>query len=182
MYNYTLSFIAGLIAMLCASGSYFLKRKALFLMAQASAITLLGVACLFNVQFYACISYGIALIRVMLYFALESKGKSPTMWLRSLFAFLSVLMYVVTNVIILKDARPIDIMLVVANCMFSFVFAIKDLKVLRAVILIPLLLCFAYFILTKETLFVIISYGIEAFANAFAIVLYKKRKKTTVNA
>lgn len=177
MYNYTLSFIAGLIAMLCACSSYFVKKKAIFLILQGAAIIFLAISCLFNVQYYACVSYAIALTRVLIYFSFEKKGKAPNMWLRSVFALATIVAYLITNVIILKDAKPFDLMLVAANCVYAFVFGIRDLRLLRLLFLAPTALCIVYFVLCHATPFVIISYAFEFVANVVAVFLYQKRKK-----
>lgn len=175
MYNYTLSFIAGLVAMLFACSSYFLKNKALFLVAQALAIIMLAFSCLFNVQYYACISYGISLVRVFVYYMFERKNKPVKLWISGIFAFLVVGAYILTNIIILKDYGLIDLMILTANLMYTFVFALRDMKKLRVYFIFPTAICVIYFILSKATPFVIISYAFELCANTVAMVYYYKK-------
>ena len=48
MYNETISTIIGFVAMLFAMSSYFVKKKSIFLVAQAGAILSLAFSCLFT--------------------------------------------------------------------------------------------------------------------------------------
>ena len=82
MYNYTLSTIIGFVAMVFAMSSYFVKKKSIFLMAQAGAILSLAFSCLFIVQYYAVVSYVLGLIRVGVFYLYERKGKTaPNLWI-----------------------------------------------------------------------------------------------------
>ncbi|MBE7061633.1 MAG: YgjV family protein [Clostridiales bacterium] len=180
MYNYTLSFIAGLLAMLCACISYFVKKKAIFLVLQALAIIFLAVSCLFNVQYYACISYGLSLVRVFIYYIFERKDKPIKLWISGIFALLVVISYVLTNIIILQNYGAVDLLILIANLMYTFVFAMRNMCKLRLCFIPPTIISIVYFILSHATPFVIISYCFELVANTVAIILYQKRKKTAV--
>ncbi len=174
MYNYTVSTIIGFIAMCFAIVSYFLKNKSLFLMAQAGAIIFLGISCLFIEEYYAMISYGVNFARVLTFYLLERKNRAPGVLLILFFMFLLVACFVILNVIILKQFKMTDIILMAANLLYSYAFAIRNLKLLRYVFLIPLSLSILYYVLIKATVFVIISYSFEFAASLTAIIVNTK--------
>ena len=174
MYNYTVSTVIGFIAMCFAIVSYFLKNKSLFLAAQAGAIVFLGVSCLFIEEYYAMISYGINFARVLTFYLLERKNRAPGIWLILFFMFLLVACFIILNVVILNKFKITDIILMVANLLYSYAFAIRNLRLLRYVFLLPLSLSVLYYVLIHGTVFVIISYSFELCANITAILFNTK--------
>ncbi len=174
MYNYTLSTIIGFVAMACAMSSYFLKNKLLFLCAQGGAILFLALSCLFIEEYYAMISYAIGLGRVLVYYLFERKNKNAPLLIILAFMALFVISYVIINVIILKVFKPLDIVLMFANLLFTYAFSMRNLTRMRYVFAVPLALCIIYYILIKATLFVIISYSFELCANLVAILYNSK--------
>ncbi len=175
MYNETVSTIIGFVAMLFAMSSYFVKKKSIFLVAQAGAILSLAFSCLFIEQFYAVASYTIGLTRVVVFYLFEKKDKRVPRWLIAFFVALYVVFYVIVNVIILETFNKVDVLLVIANVFFTVAFSIRNLSLLRYIFLIPLVICVIYFIiLPGGSIFVIISYTFELFANVFAIALNSK--------
>lgn len=181
MYNYTVSTIIGFIAMCFAIISYFLKNKSLFLMAQAGAIVFLGVSCMFIEEYYAMISYGINFARVLTFYILERKDRAPSIWLILFFMFLLIACFVILNVFILEQFKTTDIILMVANLLYSYAFAIRNLTLLRYVFLLPLSLSVIYYVLIHGTVFVIISYSFELCANVVAITYNTKYVQRYVN-
>ena len=175
MYNYTLSTIIGFVAMVFAMSSYFVKKKSIFLMAQAGAILSLAFSCLFIVQYYAVVSYVLGLIRVGVFYLYERKGKTaPNLWI-AIFVGLYMLFYVVVNILILQKFNTLDILLLVANVFFTVAFSIRNLIILRYVFLLPLAISTVYYLLVPGgSLFVIISYTFELCANLLAIICNSK--------
>lgn len=175
MYNYTLSTIIGFVAMVFAMSSYFVKKKSIFLMAQAGAILSLAFSCLFIVQYYAVVSYVLGLIRVGVFYLYERKGKTAPNLLIAIFVGFYMLFYVVVNILILQKFNTLDILLLVANVFFTVAFSIRNLIILRYVFLLPLAISTVYYLLVPGgSLFVIISYTFELCANATAIICNSK--------
>lgn len=175
MYNETVSTIIGFVAMIFAMSSYFVKKKSIFLVAQAGAILSLAFSCLFILQYYAMVSYAIGLIRVGVFYLFEKSDKSVPRWLIALFVGLYLAFYFIVNVGILHQFNKLDIMLVIANVFFTVAFSIRNLTLLRYVFLVPLALCVVYFVLLPGgSAFVIISYSFELLANIVAIAMSSK--------
>ena len=170
MYNYTVSLISGLIAMLFVFASYLVSKKASFLISQTFAIVFLSQSYLFVEQYFAMVGMAFAAIRTIVYFVLEKKNKAPSFLLKSLFAFLSVLSYLIINLIILQSARYLDLLFLIANIMYSYLFGIRDLKLLRYLFLVPTAMVSVYNLIAPATLFVIISYIFEFTVNVIGII------------
>lgn len=172
MYNETISTIIGFVAMLFAMSSYFVKNKSLFFIAQAGAILALAFSCLFLVQYYAVASYFLALLRVGVFYLYEWKGKKVPSITVALFAFLYIVFYFIINVAILNQFNKLDVILLIANMLFTVAFSIRNLMLLRYVFLIPLTMTLIYFCLMPgSSLFVKISYAFEILASSVAIVI-----------
>ena len=86
MYNYTLSLIAGLIAMCFVITSYFVPRKKDYLLLQATALFLLSCSYLFLEEYFATVAYVVSLIRVVIYYLFEKNGKGTPIYIK-LFLF-----------------------------------------------------------------------------------------------
>ena len=180
MYNYTVSLIAGLVGMIFVFASYLVGKKSAFLMCQTGAIVFLSVSYLFVEQYFAMLGMAFSAIRTVVYFILEKKDKAPSVWLKSLFALLSVLSYVIINIIILQTARYLDLLFLTANILYSYLFGIRDLKLLRYLFLIPTGITSIYNVLAPATLFVIISYFFEFGVNIIGIIkshIQEKKEK-----
>lgn len=186
MYNETISTIIGFVAMLFAMSSYFVRRKSIFLIAQAGAILSLAFSCLFIVQYYAVVSYFIGLTRVITFYLLEKSNRKAPNLLIGFFCLLYLAFYFIVNVIILKEFNKLDVILLIANMFFTIAFSIRNIVLLRYIMLIPLSMTLIYFCLMPDSsLFVKISYAFEILASAFAILLnsrfayrfMEKRKK-----
>ncbi len=180
MYNYTVSLIAGLVAMLFVFASYLVAKKSSFLISQTFAIILLSTSYLFVEQYFAMVGMAFATIRTIVYYVLEKKNKAPAFWLKSLFAFLAVLSYLVVNIIILQLTRYIDLLLLTANIMYAYLFGIRNLKLLRYLFLLPTAMVSIYNLIAPATLFVIISYIFEFTVNVIGIIkayIIEKRER-----
>lgn len=177
MYNYPISLTSGLIAMLFVFASYMVSKKTSFLITQTIAIIFLSLSYLFVEQYFAMLGTAIAAIRMVIYFALEKKNKAPSFYLKSLFALLSVVSYLVVNIIILQSARFIDLLLLVANIMYSYLSGVRDLKLLRYLFLMPTAMVSVYNLIAPATLFVIISYIFEFIVNIIGIIKANVKEK-----
>lgn len=177
MYNYTVSLLAGLVAIIFVIASYLVTKKSRFLTCQTLAILFLSVSYLFVEQYFAMVGMVFSVVRTIVYFVLETKNKAPNFWLKTLFGLLSVFAYVVINLVILKNARYIDLLFLSANVMYSYLFGIRDLKLLRFLMLVPTAVTSIYNVIAPASLFVIISYIFEFFANVVGIIKARIEEK-----
>lgn len=178
---YTLSLIFSFCGMASAASSYLLKKKWQYLIAQGGSILLIAVSNLCLALYYACISSLVSVVRIVVYYYLERRDKEANFYIKTLFAGLVVLSYVITNVIILKNYIWQDVMLMLINCSFVYIAGIRNLKVLRYCMLLPVALAVLYCVLMNAAIFTTCSYAIEFIANVIAIIIYSKKdnKKET---
>lgn len=172
MYNYPISLTFGLIAMFFVATSYFFKRKETYLLFQLIAIFCLSFSYLFIEKYFAMITFAISVIRMVVFLIYEKKDIAVPIWLKSLFAALVLAAYVVVNVIVLKDTSGLDVMCLVANVFYTFCFGIRNLTLMRYVILVPNVLSVLYNFLLPATPFVILSYSFELGSNVLSIIKY----------
>jgi hypothetical protein len=177
MYNYYLSLFAGLFAMISAISSYFFYSRLKFLIAQGIALIMLALSFLFIEQYFATASYMICVARVLVYFFYERKNQPVPFLVQSFFALLTVCAYFTINVTILKTFKPLDILLMVSGIMYTYVFGVRNLMLLRYLIILPTAMTIVYNVLVGATPFVIVSYSFEMLANLTAIVLYKLNQR-----
>ena len=177
MYNYYLSLFAGLLAMLSAISSYFFYNRLKFLVVQGIALIMLALSFLFIEQYFATASYVICIVRVLVYFLYEKKNQPTPFLVQSFFALLTVCAYFTINVTILKTYKPLDILLMVSGVMYTYVFGVRNLLLLRYLIIVPTAMTIVYNVLVGATPFVIVSYSFEMLANITAIILFKVRAK-----
>ncbi len=184
MYNYPLSFSFGVAAMVFAAGSYFQKNKQRYLFFQIMNIISLTMSYLFLEEFFAMISYTVSLLRALTFFVYEKKDKASPLAMKFLFVGLAMASYVLVNVVILQKAGWLDVLCLIANILYTFSFGIRNLKLMRYVLLIPNVLSVVYNAMLPATLFVIISFGFELAANILSILrndVGSKNKKTNIS-
>lgn len=170
MYNYTLSFIAGLIAMLFVASSYFFGKKSLYLLFQSIGIVFLIISYFFLTEFFAMVGLIVGLARTLVYFLYAKNDKTAPVFCAVTFCVLTISVYLIVNIAILGNAKPVDLINLAALCFYASVYLVQDLKKLRWLLFIPLTLCVAYNLLIGATAFVIVSYCFEIGANILAIL------------
>ena len=176
MYSEPLSIIASFLGMGFAVSSYFVKKKNVFLVLQGSAILFLALSCLFKLHYLPVITYGIALVRVVVYYLFEKADKFLSVWLKTFFALLNVLAYFVVNAIGGQLFNAIDLLLIVSSIMYAYIFGIRNIKIMRFVFIIPTLLCIIYYVATSAAIFITVSYSFELVSNITAICYYWYRE------
>ncbi len=173
------AFVVSMIAMLSVASSYFFKKKSRYLLAQGTGLSFLTLSYLFTAEYFAMIGIGIALARLLTYFLFEIKDRKPSVFWPIFYSALSVVAYVVVNLCILQSVKPWDILNLAALILYAFVFWIRDLRLVRYLILIPTALTLLYNIGIGAPVFVAISYSFELTADIVSIVKYdfwSKRK------
>ena len=170
--NETLSLIAGFIAMSFVIIAYFVKKKVLYLVYQSACIVFLILSYLFNAQYFAMIGLTIGLFRALTFFWIEHRGRNASILWSYLFSGLTIASYFIVNLWILGDAKPLDILCLVASCMYAFIFRIRDLKIVRFTMLVPTVISIVFNICSGAALFVTLSYSFELGANVTSIFKY----------
>lgn len=164
------AFIVSFIAMLLIASSYFVKKKSGFLLFQALGMIFLMTSYLLNGAFFAMIGLGIGLARAVTFYIFERKDKRPSIAWPILFSALSVIAYVVINLMILKTAVWYDVLYLIGLILYAFVFWIRNLEVMRYTVTIPTALSILYNVVSGAEVFVVISYSFELCANVAAII------------
>ena len=169
-----LAYTASFIAMALIVVGYFVKNKTGYLLFQFLGIIFLIFSYFFSVAFVAMIGLIIGLFRTLTYFLYERKNKLAPLFWPFLFSALSILGYFAANYIENSSGRLLDIMCVLALCMYAFTFRIKDFRVLKFATLVPTTLSILYNILIFAPVFNTLSYSFELGANILSIILYYK--------
>lgn len=176
------AFVVSILVMLVMCASYFFKKKSLYLTMQGIGVTLLMVAYILLKQYFAMVGLVIGLARSVVYLWYEWKDKSTPIWWAVGFTLAGVASYFVINLWILGDIKPFDIIYLFGLAAYAFIFRIRNLVLVRYLVLIPTALSIIYNALIGAGIFVCISYAFEIFANLLAIgkhhLLDKKKIKT----
>ena len=92
--------------------------------------------------------------------------------------FATIISYIVINYVILSgEASPWDVFYMVASCMYAITFAIRNIKLMRYLVVIPHSCAVAYNLLIKAPISSTISYGIELVITIVAIIKFSIQKK-----
>lgn len=178
------AFAVSILVMLVMCSSYFFKKKSLYLSVQSAGITLLMAAYILWKEYFAMAGLVIGLARMLVYLWYERKDKHAPIWWAVLFSLLGVACYLIINLWILKNAKPVDIIYLVGLVAYAFIFRIRSLNLVRYLVLIPTALSIVYnALLGVGTVMVVVSYSFEMCANLVSIVkyyLYDKKKNIEV--
>ena len=174
------AFVISILVMLVMGASYFFKKKSLYLTMQGAGITLLMVAYILLKQYFAMVGLVIGLIRSVVYLLYEWKDKPTPIWWAIGFTAAGVASYAIINLWILRDVKLYDVIYLVGLTLYAFIFRIRNLVLVRYLVLIPTALSIVYNALIGAGVFVCISYGFELCANLAAIIkhyFYDKKKE-----
>ncbi len=172
MENEVLSFIASFIAMAFVVAAYLVKNKTLYLACQALCIVFLIVSYFFAVNFFGMIGLATGLARSLTFFLYEKQDKTAPMAWSFLFSFLTIASYLIVNLGILHDAKPVDILCVTALIMYAFIFRIRSLKIVRFTMLVPTVLSILYNVLIHAAIFATLTYVFELTVNLVSIARF----------
>jgi hypothetical protein len=180
MANYPLSLTLGFFAMAFVMIAYFVTKKSLYLLFQSLCIIFLVLSYLFNEQYFPMVGLSIGLVRVLAFFWYEKREKDAPIWISYAVSSATILAYYIVNFVVLKQVQAWDVLCLLASVMYSFIFRIRNLKVVRFTMLVPTTLNITFNIVTHATLFVTLTYVFEMCANLVSIYKYHiKKEKTT---
>lgn len=172
------SYVASFFALIIIMYSYFANNKKYYLLFQCLGIVCLITSYLFMSKYFATLSMIVALIRTITFGVYEYKNKNAPLFFSYLFVILTILTYVLVNVIILKIISWLDILHVIALCFYAFTFRIRNLTTMRKVILMPNVLEVLYNLIMFAPLFTTLSYFFELLSNVVAIFKFDIKKST----
>ena len=172
MENQTLALIASFIGLLLVIFSYFTKKKERFLLFQSLCIVFLIISYFFTVQFFAMVGLAVGVLRTLTYFYYEKKEKEAPLWVPLLLAGLTLASYFVVNFAILGTSEPLDVLSLLALVGYVFIFRVRNLTLVRFLMLVPTVLSILFNILTHAALFATLTYVFEISANIVSIFRY----------
>ena len=165
-----LSFVMSTIALVLYSCSYFFNNKRNYLILQLSGNVFLSLSYMLIGSFFTMVAVIIGIARGLICYLYEKRDKRvPVFWIVSL-CIASILTYIIINTVILSQASIWDFLYLFASCMYAITFAIRNLKVMRYMVLIPHASAVAYNLLIKAPISSAISYGIELVVTIVAII------------
>ena len=164
------------IALVLYSCSYFFNNKRNYLILQLSGNVFLSLSYMLIGSFFTMVAVIIGIARGLICYLYEKRDKRvPVYWIVSL-CIASILSYIIINTVILSQASIWDFLYLFASCMYAISFAIRNLRVMRYVVLIPHASAVAYNLLIKAPISSAISYGIELVVTVVAIIKYEVYK------
>lgn len=172
MENQTLALVASFIAMSLVILSYFTRKKERFLLFQSLCIVFLIISYFFTVQFFAMLGLAVGLFRTLIYFAYEKRGRLAPIFVPFLLAGMTLASYFIVNFSILGTSDPLDILCLVALICYAFIFRVRNLCLVRFLMLIPTVLSVLFNLLTDAAFFTFLSYLFELGANVASIFKY----------
>ena len=176
----TAAFILSTISLVLYCGSYFFDSKKKYLILQLIGNVFLSCSYLFMGAYFTMVSVAIGIGRGLICYTFEKNNKKVPLYIIIGLCFVTVLSYIIINyVILLGESSPWDILYMVASCMYAVTFAMRNIKLMRYVILIPHMSAVLYNLLVNAPISSAISYGIEFIITVVAIVKFHIQEKRT---
>lgn len=169
----TLSFIMSTISLALYCASYFFDNKKKYLILQLTGNVFLSFSYFFMGAYFTMVSVAVGIGRGLICYTYEKNNKNVPLYIIVGLCFVTVLSYIIINYVILSGASsPWDILYMVASCMYAITFAMRNIKLMRYVILIPHISAVAYNLLVNAPISSAISYGIELVITIVAIIKF----------
>ena len=173
-----LSFVMSTTALALYSCSYFFNNKRNYLSLQVVGNVFLLLSYLLMGAYFTMVSVAIGIGRGIICYTYEKKDKKVPVYLVAGLCVVTVLCYIVINYFVLSgQASPWDILYMIAACMYAITFAMRNITLMRYVILIPHASAISYNLLVNAPISSAISYGIEFVITVVAIVKFHIQEK-----
>jgi len=176
-----LSFIMSAVALCLFSSSYFFNNKKAYLVFQLSGNVFLSLSYLLIGSYFAMASLILGIARGVLCFIYERNDKKVPVYVIVGLCLATVLSYVIINYFILSQASVWDFVYLFASCMYAVTFAIRNIRVMRYVVMIPHSCAIAYNLLINAPITSAISYGIELGVTVAAIIRFEIKAAQSTN-
>ena len=177
MNDFVISTVASFIALVLYSLSYFFKSKRHYLVLQGSGNVCLAISFLLLGEYFTMVSVVIGILRAVVCYYYEARNRRVPIWVIVMLCSMIIASFFVVNTLILKTAKPWDILYLVASCLYAVVFTIRNLTVMRYVVLVPHVLSIAYNLIIQSPIFTAISYTIELIVTVVAIIKFRLQDK-----
>ncbi len=171
MYHYPLSLAISFVALALVSFSYLVKKKRYYLFLQALACLCLVFSYFFVTEFFAMVSIFVGLLRTLIYYAYEKNDKHAPPLVVAAICFVTVSVYFIINVGVLSTWRPLDVLYVLSLCMYAIVFSVRNLYLMKWLVIIPHVLAILYNVMIFAPPFTVLSYSAELFFNLYSLCL-----------
>lgn len=168
--NFILAQVFGGIALILLCISYFVKKRSVFFIFQTIADIFYALAFLVVGAYVGAFVTFVAVFRTLfLYF---SEGQE----LKGEFLFLTI--FVVLNILISVSyySSPYDFLPILTSLIFTYSYAIKDMQIMRYVLLVPNSILILYNILSTTYVSAILDF-VEVMTIACAIIKFSRENK-----
>lgn len=174
----TVSFVMSSIALFLYCASYFFNNKKKYLILQLVGNVFLSLSYLFMGAYFTMVAVVVGIARGLICHTYEKNDKKVPLYMIIGLCFITVFNYVIINYVVLSGtSSPWDILYLVASCMYAITFAIRNIKVMRYLVLIPHFSAICYNLLVKAPISSAISYGIEFIITIVAIIKFHIQEK-----
>lgn len=124
------------------------------------------------------VSVAIGIGRGLICYTYEKKDKNVPVYMIVGLCFITVLSYILINYVILSStSSPWDVLYLIASCMYAITFAMRNIKLMRYVVLIPHASAVFYNLLVKAPISSAVSYAIEFAVTVVAIIKFHIQEK-----
>ena len=172
-----LSFVMSTIALALYSLSYFFNNKRNYLILQLSGNFFLSASYLLIGSYFTMVAVIIGIARGGICYIYEKKDKKVPIYCIIGLCLASIISYIIINYVVLRSQTSAwDVLYLFASCMYAVTFAIRNLRVMRYVVLLPHSSAVAYNLLIHAPISSAISYGIELVVTVVAIIKYELTK------
>lgn len=172
-----MAFVMSMVALALYSLSYFFNSKKQYLILQLTGNVFLSFSYLLIGSYFTMVSVVIGIARGFLCYLYEQKNKKVPVYVIVGLCSASVLSYVIINCILLSTSSPWDVLYLIASCLYAVSFAIRNIRVMRYVVLVPHSCAVAYNLLIRAPISSAISYGIELVVTVVAIIKHEIGRK-----
>ena len=165
-----LSLVFSTIALILYSCSYFFNSKKNYLILQISGNFFLSVSYLLIGSYFTMIAVLLGIARGWICYIFEKNDKKVPLYCIIGLCFVTILSYIIINTVILSQASVWDFLYLFASCMYMVTFSIRNIRVMRYLVLIPHTSAIVYNLLIPAPISSAISYTIELVVTLVAIV------------
>lgn len=174
----TLAYIMSTIALALYCGSYFFNNKKKYLILQLNGNLFLSVSYLFMGAYFTMVSVAVGIARGLICYTYEKNNKKVPIYMIVGLCFVTVASYIIINYVVLSGtSSQWDFLYMFASCMYAITFAIRNIKLMRYLVLVPHLSAVLYNLLAKAPVSSAISYGIEFLITVVAIIKFHIQEK-----
>lgn len=169
------AFVMSITALVLYSSSYFFNTKKYYLILQLCGNVFLSLSYLMMGAYFTMVSVMIGIVRGLVCYIYEKKDKNVPIYVVVGLCTATILSYLIINCMIIPQHSAWDIIYLFASCMYVITFAIRNISVMRYMVLIPHSCAILYNILIKAPISSAISYGIELLVTVIAIIKYESK-------